>query len=425
MANYTLSPEPWLTFFYADGSPVAAGQLFTYLAGTTTPATTYSTSSGTTNTNPIILDAAGRCEVFLAPGSYRFDLFDSVAAGGALIRSEDNIQATPTGSSDTDIDGIAGTTITAGQVVYLSDGSGGLTAGRWYPAKADNAYSSTLNQVGFAVNDMTTGVTGSIRLIGRITSGLSVTVGLLYYVSAATAGAVTSTPPANARFVGEADSGTSMVVSPDPAISGITVSQGGTGAATFTSHGVLIGEGTGAIQATAAGTTGQVLTGVTGANPVFAAAVNQLTLLKQGSGTSTAAGATVVDSIAITGVTTKDTLLVYYTIESVTADTALTYLINTTDTAQLQTLCAAAGVVTAGSTFIGVSTIAPRQGSTTLIVGQNSGWGTLAAAAIAHGLRVTFATAWTGSWTLGLKHNGVTAGGTFSYTWSVYRVLGQ
>lgn len=218
MANYTLSPEPYLHFEYTDGRPVAAGQVFTYLAGTTTPATTYSTSSGTTNTNPIILDAGGNCSVFLAPGSYRYDVYDSVVNGGALLAylSKDNISAVPTGSSDTDIDGIAGTTITSGQVVYLSDGSGALTAGRWYPAKADNAYSSTTPEIGFAVNDIASGVSGSIRLIGRMTAGLSVTVGLLYYISSSSAGAVTSTAPALSRFVGMADSGTSMVISPDP-----------------------------------------------------------------------------------------------------------------------------------------------------------------------------------------------------------------
>lgn len=38
---------------------------------------------------------------------------------------------------------------------------------------------------------------------------------------------------------------------------------------TFTSHGVIIGEGAAALQATAAGTNGQVLLGSTGANPAF------------------------------------------------------------------------------------------------------------------------------------------------------------
>lgn len=41
--------------------------------------------------------------------------------------------------------------------------------------------------------------------------------------------------------------------------------------ATYTAHGVLIGEGTGSIVATAAGTTGQVLTATTSADPAFAA----------------------------------------------------------------------------------------------------------------------------------------------------------
>lgn len=53
-------------------------------------------------------------------------------------------------------------------------------------------------------------------------------------------------------------------VSPQP------VNEGGTGAITLTNHGVLLGQGTSAITATAVGTTGQVLTGVTGGDPVWA-----------------------------------------------------------------------------------------------------------------------------------------------------------
>lgn len=47
------------------------------------------------------------------------------------------------------------------------------------------------------------------------------------------------------------------------------VANGGTGATTLTDNGVLIGNGTGAVDVTAAGTTGQVLVGVTGGNPTF------------------------------------------------------------------------------------------------------------------------------------------------------------
>ena len=49
----------------------------------------------------------------------------------------------------------------------------------------------------------------------------------------------------------------------------IEVAFGGTGRATLTDKGVLVGNGTSGIAATAAGTTGQILTGVTSAAPVF------------------------------------------------------------------------------------------------------------------------------------------------------------
>lgn len=52
----------------------------------------------------------------------------------------------------------------------------------------------------------------------------------------------------------------------------VTVSQGGSGAATFTANGVLYGNGTSAFGAVAAGTTGQVLTAVTGSAPVWGSA---------------------------------------------------------------------------------------------------------------------------------------------------------
>ena len=53
----------------------------------------------------------------------------------------------------------------------------------------------------------------------------------------------------------------------------LLVTHGGTGAATLTDHGVIVGSGTGALSATSVGTTGQVLRGQTGADPVFGQAV--------------------------------------------------------------------------------------------------------------------------------------------------------
>ncbi len=53
----------------------------------------------------------------------------------------------------------------------------------------------------------------------------------------------------------------------------LTVPNGGTGAATETAHGVLLGQGTGAITAAAVGATGTVLRGSTGADPAFGALI--------------------------------------------------------------------------------------------------------------------------------------------------------
>lgn len=80
-------------FFDNNGVPLAGGKLFSYEAGTTTPLTTYTSSTGATaHANPIILDAAGRVpggEVWL-----RFDKkykFIEQTSDNVLIASYDNI----------------------------------------------------------------------------------------------------------------------------------------------------------------------------------------------------------------------------------------------------------------------------------------------------------------------------------------------
>lgn len=76
----TLSPSLFQQFFTASGIPLANGCLFSYNAGSTTPAATYTDASGTTqNTNPIILNGGGFTPsgIWLASQSYRFVLFSS------------------------------------------------------------------------------------------------------------------------------------------------------------------------------------------------------------------------------------------------------------------------------------------------------------------------------------------------------------
>ena len=81
-------------FFDNNGVPLAGGKLYTYAAGTTTPATAYTSSQGVTAwSNPIILNSAGRVsgsgEIWITDGIlYKFVLETST---GVLIATYDNI----------------------------------------------------------------------------------------------------------------------------------------------------------------------------------------------------------------------------------------------------------------------------------------------------------------------------------------------
>lgn len=79
--------------FDNNGNPLSGGKLYTYEAGTTTPLTTYTSSTGVTpHTNPIILDAAGRVpggEIWLDYfNRYKFVVKTST---DVLISTYDNI----------------------------------------------------------------------------------------------------------------------------------------------------------------------------------------------------------------------------------------------------------------------------------------------------------------------------------------------
>jgi len=94
----TIAPVFKFQFLDGNGNPLTAGKLYTYIAGTTTPLTTYTTAAGSTpNTNPIILDSAGRADIFLTAGSaYKFVLAN---AGNVTQYTVDNITSAGTMST--------------------------------------------------------------------------------------------------------------------------------------------------------------------------------------------------------------------------------------------------------------------------------------------------------------------------------------
>jgi hypothetical protein len=110
MATYALSGYP--KFKMVSGStatPVVGGYVYTYAAGTTTPATTYADNLGSTpNANPIVLDSNGEASIFLNTANlYKYVITDGNVAVyngsqyGAILETIDNIAGsyTPAGGS--------------------------------------------------------------------------------------------------------------------------------------------------------------------------------------------------------------------------------------------------------------------------------------------------------------------------------------
>lgn len=83
---------PWVPvqFLDDDGSPLAGGSVTFYDVGTTTPKNTYTNADlavGHENTNPVVLDAAGRAVIFLAAGGY--DVIVKDADGNTIVTRSD------------------------------------------------------------------------------------------------------------------------------------------------------------------------------------------------------------------------------------------------------------------------------------------------------------------------------------------------
>jgi hypothetical protein len=90
LAQKASFPNPNYTALDNTGAICVGCKLYTYAAGGTTPLATYTTASGgVSNANPVIMDSAGRANVWTTPGSsYRFDLY---TAANVLIWTVDNI----------------------------------------------------------------------------------------------------------------------------------------------------------------------------------------------------------------------------------------------------------------------------------------------------------------------------------------------
>lgn len=245
MATGTSAPIERRQYFDNDGVPLAGGKIWYYRAGLPTLATVYQDAGLTTaHSNPVILDSAGRAAIFLAPGAYDVQVHKP---DDSLLYATLGIVAVAAYTLNDTIDGLAGENLAKDAAVFLSDGSGGRTAGAWYMMDADATATSTDPElVGIVVaTSITVGVRGSIRIGGRaINMTGPLTAGSKYYASATT-GAITTSAPSNARLLGVADSTTSLVLSPQLAsIPASRVSAGTFGAGNYAITGLITVSGT-------------------------------------------------------------------------------------------------------------------------------------------------------------------------------------
>lgn len=152
------------------------------------------------------------------------------------------------------------------------------------------------------------------------------------------------------------------------------------------------------------------------------------TLLKANSGTDTTATATNVDTIALTGLTAKDRIIVDYTLESITQTTAAILLYNSTDSVAMARTNGGNNLTATNGLLAGRQILSQAQSAATRVISWDTGSmiGTPGPnASVSEIVSSTFTQNWTGSWTLALRHGGVTAGGTLRWSWLVTKVAGQ
>lgn len=137
----TVALAAFPAFYDNSGNPLAGGKIFTYAAGTLNPLATYTDRGGLTpNANPVILDSAGRCDIWLSTNvAYQLILQDSA---GNVLDSVDNFYA---GADPAQLSAAGIVPATGGTYTGLVIFEGGVTF-----AGDETENLSTLNSLGIA-----------------------------------------------------------------------------------------------------------------------------------------------------------------------------------------------------------------------------------------------------------------------------------
>lgn len=177
----TLLPPGEQTFFDNNGLPLSAGCVFFYIPGTSSPKATYQNSAQTVaNTNPVLLDAAGRAIIY-GTGTYRQVVQQAPCPGGVQIW--DQLTASTDSSATIFAGPSAGTPNAITVVAPAFSGIDGQVIN--YISTNTNTAAATINPSGFGavaiVRDSATGP-------GALTGGELVATNAVSLIYDATAG---------------------------------------------------------------------------------------------------------------------------------------------------------------------------------------------------------------------------------------------
>lgn len=243
-------------------TPAFAGVEITFVNVGAVDALVYPATGGVIDgagtNNPVTVPAGGTLSVQASTTSQWYSVDPVVVNGTGISVTYSNGQ----------------TSISNTGVLSFSAGTTGFTPNTGTAGNVTLA--GTLNLASGGTNASLTASNGAVVYSTASALALSAVGTSGYFLTSSGAGAPTWSNPA-----------TTVVTSFQTSLSGLTpsssttgavtlagtlgVASGGTGATTLTNHGVLLGQGTSAVVATAVGTTGTVLHGNTGADPTFSA----------------------------------------------------------------------------------------------------------------------------------------------------------
>ena len=209
------------------------------VGGTASVGNTFTVSGGGASITGDITVAGGYTQTGTAANTFTGDTTLNGSGTGLSVANDASVGGALSVSSTINGATISGGTLSGGNI------SGGTVSG------------GTLSN---------TGVNGLSVASGIITSGdwQGTAIGVLYGGTGATDAAGARSNLSAAKLGANSD-----ITSLSGLTTALTTSQGGTGAATFASHGVIYGNGASALQVTAAGTSGQLLVANSSGVPTF------------------------------------------------------------------------------------------------------------------------------------------------------------